>query len=151
MGCIVCATRGGVGGRAVQVQAINHAREHDRPLTFLYVVDAEAVVTRDVTVMAAAQQELYWLGQTLLRIAQKRAKSLGVESDIAIREGPVQDAISRFLREESGEILFLGAPRGTTSSIFGDDAIERFAKSIQEASGVPVKIVRPETVNVAGR
>lgn len=148
MGYIVCATRGGAGSRAVQSYAINYAREHGKQLVFLYVIDSEALGNRDKTLTAAVHQELFWLGQTLLRVAQKRAAAFDVESEIAIREGPVRDQISRFLQERSGERLFLGAPRGTTSGVFGDDAIEQFAQSIQESSGVPVEIVRPETANV---
>lgn len=148
MGCIVCATRGGAGSRAVQSHAINYAREHNKQLAFLYVVDAETVGTRGSALVPAVLQELSWLGQTLLRVAQMRAESFQVESEIAIREGPVRGEINRFLQEQSGELLFLGAPRGTTSGVFGDDAIEQFAQSIQEGSGVPVEIVRPETANV---
>jgi nucleotide-binding universal stress UspA family protein len=144
MGCIVCATRGGVGGRAVQSRAISYAREQDKPLVFLYVIDAEALASKDNALVAAVRQELGWLGETLLRVAQKRAKSFQVESEIAVREGPVRDEISSFLQERSAELLFLGAPRGTTSGVFGDDAIEKFAQSIQEKSGVSVEIVRPE-------
>lgn len=149
MGTIVCATRGGAGGRAVQTRAISYARENDKPLVFLYVIDTEALTNKDNALATAVHQELGWLGQTLLRIAQKRAESLQVESEIVVREGPVRDEISRFLQERSAELLLLGAPRGTTSSIFGDDAIEQFAISIQESSNVPVEIVRPETVDTA--
>jgi nucleotide-binding universal stress UspA family protein len=148
MGYIVCATRGGAGSRAVQSHAISYACEFGKPLVFLFVIDTEAIRNRDDALVAAVRQELFWLGQTLLRVAQERAARLEVESEIAIRVGPVRDEISRFLQEHSGEKLFLGAPRGTTGGVFGDDAIEQFAQSIQESSGVPVEIVRPETANI---
>ena len=141
---VVCATRGGAGSRVVQSHAISYALEHGKRLVFLYVIDTEALGNRDKTLTAAVHQELSWLGQTLLRIAQKRAATFEVQCEIAIREGAVRDEISRFIQEHSGEILFLGAPRGTTSGVFGDDAIEQFARSIEESSGVPVEIVRPE-------
>ena len=49
------------------------------------------------------------------------------------------------MEEESADLLLLGAPRGTSASILGDDPVERFAESIERESGVPVEIVRPES------
>ena len=37
MGCIVCATRGGEGSRAVQLAAIERAKQSGNELVFLYL------------------------------------------------------------------------------------------------------------------
>jgi len=127
MGCIICATRGGAGSRAVQERAIQYAQEHGH-------------------ILVALREELRWLGLTLLLIARNRADAAQIDSEIIIREGVVRDEIVNFIDEKSADLLFLGAPRGTTAKLFGDDLVEQFAKSIENESGVAVEIVRPESV-----
>ncbi len=78
-------------------------------------------------------------------IARGRADNSQVASEIVIREGIVREEIVRFINERSAELLLMGAPRGTTDTLFGDDVIEQYAKSIQEETGVLVEVVRPES------
>lgn len=143
MGCIVCATRGGAGSRAAQERAIRFAAENQHDLVFLYVVDTSNMEEADRYLEPAVKNELIWLGRTLLRIAQRRAERANIDSEVIIRQGNVKDALCRILEERSAEALFLGAPRGTTSSTFGDDTVELFAQEIQRSANVPVEIVRP--------
>jgi nucleotide-binding universal stress UspA family protein len=146
MACIVCATRGGAGSRAVQEQAIKYARQRECDLTFLFIVDMSGMDEADEKLKPAVKDELFWIGQTLLQIAQRRANSANISSEVVIREGNVQEEIGRYLRESSATMLLLGAPRGTTTSRFGDDFVEQMATEIQDQSGVPVEIVRPQEV-----
>ena len=144
-GSLVCATRGGAGSRAVQEKAIAYAQESKRSLIFLYVVDTSNVNDIEESLHSALQEELYWMGSALLNIAHKRAETRRINSKIVIREGQVMDEICSFLEEEAADLLLIGAPRGTTSTSFGDDPIERFAESIEKESGVRVEVVRPES------
>lgn len=146
MGCIVCATRGGAGSRAVQQRAIQYAQQQGHELVFLFVIDTTSLRELEEKMGAAVREELYWLGRTLLLIARRRADSAHIASEVVIREGVVRDEIISFLDERSADLLLLGAPRGTTDTLFGDDAIEQYARSIQTQSGVPVEIVRPESL-----
>jgi len=141
---IVCATRGGAGSRAVQQQAITYASERGSGLVFLYVIDLTRMSPAEEILKPAVREELQWLGRTLLRIAQKRATKSQIDSEVVIRDGAVFEEISRFLKERSAELLLLGAPRGTTANIAGDDVIEQLAEDIQSETGVEVEIVRPE-------
>ena len=143
MGNIVCATRGGAGSRAVQQAAITYARERSLRLVFLFVIDTSSVEHEEDEVVTAVHDELLFLGQTLLRIAKKRAANYQVTADIVVREGEVRDQIVKFLNESSAELLLLGAPRGTTEATFGDDVIEQFAEVIHRDTGVEVEIIRP--------
>ncbi len=143
MGSIVCATRGGAGSRAVQQAAISYARERGNELVFLFVIDTGSVQGEEEELVTAVRDELYFLGQTLLRIAKKRAANYQVAAEIVVRDGRVKDQITKFLDECSAELLLLGAPRGTSDSIFGDDVIEQFAESIHSDTGVQVEIIRP--------
>lgn len=145
LGPVVCATRGGQGSRAAQLQAIRSARDLGVPLTFLYVVDIRMLGEVDEKLSIAVRAELQWLGQALLRVAKQRAEQVGVDVDIAIREGIVRDEIIRYLRESHASLLILGAPRGTTSQ-FGDDSIELYARSIERDAGIDVQVMRPEDV-----
>lgn len=145
MGCIVCATRGGQGSRAVHLRAIELAKETDSKLVFLYVVDTRVIGEHDQTLTSAIRAEFHWLGRALLRVAQQRAERADVEAEIAIRDGEVKEEIERFLQDSQATRLLLGAPRDTTSHVFGDDAIEQFARTIEDDTGVAVEVVRPET------
>lgn len=145
MSGIVCATRGGEGSRAVQKAAIQRAKNEERPLTFLYIVDPDSLEgVLDPGLKTAVVAELTWMGETLLRMAQYRADAIFLASDVRIRQGGVRDEICRFLQEHDVSLLMLGAPRGTTANVFGDDAIEQIAESIQAQTNVPVEIVRPD-------
>lgn len=146
MGCVVCATRGGEGSRAAQEEAIRYALENKKELVFIYIVDFKTLDEFDDTLLPAVREELTWLGQSLLRIARHRAEQANVTAEIVIMEGDVRLMIEKFLMESEAEILFLGAPRGTTANVFGDDAIEKFAQRIQEDTRVQAKIARPETL-----
>lgn len=145
MGVIVCATRGGEGSRAVQLKAIEKAKRHDHRLVFLFVVNEQAVGEFDDKLSGAVNTEFHWLGKVLLSIARQRAERAGIGADVAIREGNVRQEIEDFLRETGAELLMLGAPRGI-SPIFGDDAIEHFAQTIEQDTDVTVELVRPESV-----
>jgi hypothetical protein len=79
-------------------------------------------------------------------MARNRAELAGVTAEIVLREGDVRQQIEEFLQESGAEILFLGAPRGTSANVFGDDAIEQFAQAIQERTHVRVEVARPESV-----
>jgi len=148
MSSIVCATRGGEGSRAAQMTAIARAKETGEPLLFLYVVDPDSLEEKiDDSLKDAILAELNWMGETLLRIAQKRADVAHLRAEIKIRRGNVHEEIVRFMKDVEADLLVLGAPRGTTANVFGDDAIERLAEVIRQETAVPVEIIRPDYVN----
>lgn len=145
---IVCATRGGEGSRAVQLAAIARAKQTQQPLVFLYVVSPGRLGKVDHTLETAVREELIWMGKALLHIAHRRAVQAGLQDvQLVVREGnDVQAEICAYLREFSASVLMLGAPRATTTNIFGDDAVERFAQQVHETADVPVEIIHPEDV-----
>lgn len=140
---IVCAMRGGEGSRAVQLAAIQQAKDSGKQLVFLYVVSMSHVKDTTPVLKPAVHEELIWLAKSLLYVAQKRAAEAGLKAETVILEGYVLDEICNYLTENEVSLLFLGAPRGTTSHVFGDDPIERFAIDTHERTGVPVEIIRP--------
>ncbi len=145
MGNIVCATRGGEGSRAVQEKAIAYAKEADKELVFLYIADPFSLDDDlEPELQTAVSAELNWMGDTLLRIAQTRADSMYLATDVKIREGNINTEIVHYLQTHETDLLFLGAPRGTTANVFGDDTIEQLAERITKETAVPVEIVRPD-------
>lgn len=147
MGCIVCATRGGEGSRAAQMAAIRQAQKVGKPLVFLYVTDPDSLGDADEQLLPAIRHELNWMGRTLLQVAKGRAEAAGLEASVEIREGNVQEQIERFLQEVDAQVLLLGAPRGLTANVFGDDAVERFAQLIEEDTGIEVLVIYPDQEN----
>ncbi len=143
---IVCATRGGEGSLAVQSAAIKRAKEQNKPLVFLFITDPLSISDYEEGLSEAVELELNWMGETMLRMAQRRADSEEVISEVRVRQGEVKEEIKRFILESHATLLLLGAPRGTTANVFGDDAVERFAQYINETTKVQVDIIRPEMV-----
>ena len=92
----------------------------------------------------AVLAELNWMGDTLLRIAQTRADAMYLATDVKIREGNIRTEIVQYLQIHETDLLFIGAPRGTTANVFGDDTIEQLAEMITKETAVPVEIVRPD-------
>lgn len=146
--CIVCATRGGEGSRAVQQEAVRVAQSQNKHLIFLYVIDTSDMDSSDESLLPVIKQEMFWLGRVLVLIAQKRARLRDIQADVVIREGDVPTEIGKFLQEANASVLMLGAPRGTTANVFGDDAVELFAADIEKRTGVPVQLVRPDSVSL---
>ena len=145
MGNIVCATRGGEGSRVVQETAIARAKEMDKPLVFLYIADPYSLDdVLEPALKTAVSAELNWMGDTLLRIAQSRADAMYLATDVKIREGNIKTEIIQYLHSNETDLLLLGAPRGTTANVFGDDTIEQLAEAITKETAVTVEIVRPD-------
>lgn len=141
---IVCATRGGEASRAVQMAAIEQAKASGDPLVFLYVVSPEAIMHVEPGLEDAVLEELIWLGKAVLNVAEDRAEGEGLKAEKVIRMGNVRDEICGYLTEQQARLLLLGAPRSATTSVFGDDPVERFASSIHDTTGVEVAVVRPD-------
>jgi nucleotide-binding universal stress UspA family protein len=151
MGCIVCATRGGEGSRAVQLAAIERAKESEKDLVFLFVADSAMQERVEETLQMAVRDELIWMGNVMLQIAKLRAGARDMDVRLKVRVGQVREEIEQFLQESNADLLLLGAPRGTTATVFGDDAIEQFARMIQADTGIRVEVIRPEEVEFLTR
>lgn len=142
---IVCAARGGRGSRAVQLEAIRVARERNARLVFLYVVDINALGEMDDSLVPAVRAELEWLGKALMHVARQRAQQANIEVDVAVREGSVREEISRYVRQSGASLLLVGAPHATAGHS-GDEAASRFARTLEEETGVQVLLVYPQAV-----
>ena len=113
-------------------------------MVFLYVASPGSLTDVSPVLESAVRDELIWLGKALLYVAEKRARDTGLEVETIIRQGLVLDEICSYLNAHKASNLLLGAPRGTTSELFGDDPVERLATNIHKRTGVDVEVIRPE-------
>jgi nucleotide-binding universal stress UspA family protein len=141
---IICATRGGEGSRAAQQAAVNHAREIGARLEFVFVVDEMQIAGIDNVLRPALRKELLWIGRALVELAARRGRLAGVPAEIVVLEGVLREQLIAYLREHHVDTMYVGAPRGTTANIFGDEEVEQFALLLERESGSNVVVVRPD-------
>jgi nucleotide-binding universal stress UspA family protein len=113
-------------------------------LVFLYVMTQAEQEGMDDGLQLALQTERTWLARAMLNLWKGRVENAGIQAQILIRKGELVPEIIACLQEENAEMFFIGAPRGTTAHILGDDEIEKIAQIIEEKTNIPVEIVRPE-------
>jgi len=136
MGVIVCATGNGVQSRIVQAAAVELARTEQKRLVFLHVVDLRQMGELEDALRPAAQVELAWLGEAILRLARDRARRQGVAAESTILHGNTCEALEAYLRGHPVDRLLLGAAT--------NDEITRFARRMQDDLGVVVQFVAAE-------
>lgn len=141
MGPIVCATRGGSACRCTQERAVALAKERAAKLIFLFVADPSFAGPMDDALEAALTDELTRLGRALLHIAQERAQGQGVDAEVAIRHGQVQQNIEEYVRQVQASTLVVGAPQtSSVPRVFNSEEMNDFATAIQQATGVEVVV-----------
>lgn len=133
MSVIVCATGNGRQSRLVQGRAIELARQQQKQLIFVHVVDVQQVPSLDSSLRQAAEAELAWLGAAILRLAQDRAHRQGVHAESVVLFGDVQTALKAFLRQHPVDLLLMGQAT--------NPGMSAFARHVQDDLGIPVQIV----------
>jgi nucleotide-binding universal stress UspA family protein len=133
VGIILCATGNGVQSRSVQAAAIELARAQQKRLVFVHVVDLRQMGELEEALRPAAQAELAWLGEAMLRLAQDRARRRGVAAEGRILHGAVCQALENYLGSHEVDLLLLGAAT--------NPEIVRFAQRAREDLGVAVQFV----------
>lgn len=148
-GPIVCATRGGRICRCTQEHAIELAQERDEKLIFLFIADPSFAGALNETLMDALNDELKRLGRALLYIAQDRAREQGIKAEFVVRHGSVQAGIKDYIQEVGASLLVIGATQASSVAKScsmppdtDDNKLPDFAKTIQQATGVQVIVMR---------
>jgi nucleotide-binding universal stress UspA family protein len=139
---IICATRGSEASYRTQERAIAIAQERGTPLIFLYIVDSTFIEPADKALTEVVIDELEQLGRRLLCIAQARAREHGLQADIVIRHGAIQQTMENFLSEVNASVLVIGAPqRSSAAPVFNAEAIAGLVQHIRDTTGAEVIIV----------
>lgn len=139
---LVCMVRSAGSGRAAQERSVELALENDLRLIFLHIINMNEMPFDNNDLCNAAREEMTWLGNMTLSLAQKRAWENGVKSNIVIRYGSVFEETCTFLREVQACRLVVGSPHPQIEDY--DDRlvqITQFASRITQETGIPVEIV----------
>jgi nucleotide-binding universal stress UspA family protein len=140
MGKILCATRGGEASYRTQDRAIALARQRGDSLIFLYVIDTHFLDKTAAPIVVDVGNQLQYMGEFLLAMAQEKAKRQGVQVQCICRPGRVRDEIKAVAREEQVEIVVLGQPAGEANA-FAMEELKAFAAEIEAETGSQVVIV----------
>jgi nucleotide-binding universal stress UspA family protein len=143
-GKVMCLVRGGEAGRKVQEKAIAYARNNQKELVFLHVVDASRVSDEEELeeVQTAVKEELIWLAHVTLSMARRRATGQGVNAKIDIITGSFFDTVLKYATQPQIEVVFMGSPHSGTPDY--DERLKRvkkFAQRLQEAANVEVVVI----------
>lgn len=130
---IVCATGIGSQSRLVQTEAVEVARQQEKPLVFVHVVDLSQMGELDGSLVPAARAELAWLGNAILRLAQDRAYRRGVHAESVVLYGDVTTSLENYLREQPVDLLLMGQA--------ANQAITSFAQKVVDELGIAVQFV----------
>jgi len=140
MGKILCATRGGEGSYATQDAAISLAKERDDDLIFLFVVDVSFLNQTAAPLVVDVEARLEKMGHFQLAMAQDRATARGIEAQAVVRRGMLASELVAAVRDLGVSLVVLGRPMRQTA-VFEEDALQAFAASLQDETGVEVRIL----------
>jgi nucleotide-binding universal stress UspA family protein len=103
----------------------------------------------DERLQVALTDELARLGRSLLYIAQARARKQGVQAEVVVHHGKVQESLEQFVRQVNASTLVVGSPQ--TSAVlqaFRSDELNTFVSEIEQATGVEVVVEVQSTTPV---
>jgi nucleotide-binding universal stress UspA family protein len=139
MSSVICAIRGGPNSLPTIQRAINLAKETQKPLHFLYVVNLDFLAHTSSSRTRLITHELEQMGDFILLNAQETARSQDIEADGHIRHGNIMDEIIGASRELDAAYVVLGQPRGQEEGdIFTLERLKAFIQHVEEQSGAEV-------------
>lgn len=141
MGVILCATRGGEASLRTQQAAIALAKQAGDELVFVYIYDVEFLAHANYALHEdVVEDELGRMAEFLMSMAIDRAAAEGVASRSIIRHGQLPTELLATMEAERPRMLILGRP-GAEAGRFALEHLAELASGLQEASGIPVRIL----------
>ncbi len=140
---MLCAIRGGPSSQYTVDHAAALAVQEGLPLTFLYIIDLAFLARSTSSQVGLVTREMTQMAEFILLQAQLRAQSVGVDTEVAIRRGKVQDEILASCRKMAADILVLGQPaEAHGENIFTTDWLESFSQRVKTECGTRVIVVK---------
>ena len=144
---VVCATR----GRPVNLDAISTAidlcLEHDAPLTFLMLLEAEFIgqVTPTMSSLRTLYQQMKEMSEFSLLVLCEEAKQLGVtQVDYIIRTGNLRKQLLEFVTQTSADVLVIARPTsGPGWSAFTPEEFADFIRELEEVGNLHIISIEP--------
>jgi nucleotide-binding universal stress UspA family protein len=148
---IICAVRGRPESRRTITRAVDMALEHQAPLTFLHVIDAEFLEHATVAPLSIVYRELVEMARFAMLILCDRAQRRGVrEVDYIVMEGNIRKQLRQFAIDTHADLMIMGAPTpGPGKNVFKQDELKRFIGEMEQEGNLRIIQVAPPN-NSAG-
>ena len=137
---VICATRAGEHSRLVHTNAFAHAKSHGSALVFVHVLGGPTFDEQSEPMRDAIRDEVEWLVQALVRLAQQRARAGDVPMTVEIAEGDVVAEIVAAISSHGASHLIMGDPRNGDETTFQDAALTDFTNRATNA-GAEITLV----------
>ena len=137
---IVCAVRGHPESRATVTRAIDLALEHNAPLTFLHVIDAEFLEHATVAPLSVVYKELVEMARFAMLILCDRAQRRGVKDvDYIVLEGNLRKQLRQFVMNTRADLMIVGAPsQGLGKNLFKEEELKKFITEMQQEANLRI-------------
>ena len=136
----MCATRGGKASQPTHEKAIELAHERGAELLFLYVFDRRILQRVATPIVISVEAQVEQMLAFLRTTAQEQARQAGVRARVVIRTGNLLEQIETVAKEEQVNLIILGNPAEKTS-LFKREALQTLGESIEDDTGVPVRVL----------
>jgi nucleotide-binding universal stress UspA family protein len=142
---IVCAVRGRPESRTTVTRAVDLALEHQAPLTFLHVIDAEFLEHATVAPLSVVYKELVEMARFAMLILCDRAQRRGVRAvDYIVMEGNIRKQLRQFAIDTQADLMIMGAPTpGPGKNVFKQEELKQFIREMEQESNLRIIQIAP--------
>jgi nucleotide-binding universal stress UspA family protein len=142
---IVCAVRGRPESRTTVTRAVDLALEHQAPLTFLYVIDAEFLEHATVAPLSVVYKELVEMARFAMLILCDRAQRRGVRAvDYIVLEGNIRKQLRQFAIDTQADLMIMGAPTpGPGKNMFKQEELKQFIHEMEQEGNLRIMQIPP--------
>jgi nucleotide-binding universal stress UspA family protein len=142
---IVCAVRGRPESRTTVTRAVDLALEHQAPITFLHVIDAEFLEHATVAPLSVVYKELVEMARFAMLILCDRAQRRGVRTvDYIVMEGNIRKQLRQFAIDTQADLMIMGAPTpGPGKNVFKQEELKQFIREMEQESNLRIIQIAP--------
>lgn len=137
---IICAVRGRPESRTTISRAVDLALEHQAPLTFLHVIDAEFLEHATVAPLSVVYKELVEMARFAMLILCDRAERRGVKKvDYIVLEGNIRKQLRQFAGATHADLMVIGAPTpGPGKNVFKQEELKQLIREMEREGNLRI-------------
>jgi hypothetical protein len=144
---VVCVVRGRPSNLEAISTAIGLCLEHEAPLTFLMLLEAEFIsqVTHTMSSLRTLYQQMKEMSEFSLLILREEAKQLGVtQVDYIIRTGNLRKQLHEFVTQTSADVMVIVRPTpGPGRTAFTNEQFAAFIRELEEIGNLRIIPIEP--------